>query len=184
MRKRLIGLVVLVVSMALLSLPTPKAEAGETASFNITVNVLYTLSVSYNSTDVADYADLGDVTPGGSAVASTGGIRITNDGSGLNETYSLNLTNPSGWTASTAAGADTYVLNAAFDPDGTITWSATNHALTTLPVPSTDTKFAGDQTGVAVPYNAERKLWFQFTPPTRSTLTGTKNISITITAGL
>lgn len=184
MRKGFIGLVVVVISMALLSLAAPKAEAGISESFDITVNVLYTLSVEYDSADVTANANLGDVTPGGSAVASAGGITITNNGSGLNEIYSLNLANPSGWTASTAAGVDTYVLNAAFDADGTITWSAANHALSTSPVASTATKFAGDQTGVAVPYDAERELWFEFTPPTKSTLTGSQDISITITAGL
>lgn len=185
MRKGLIGLVVLVVSMALLSLAAPKAEADNPVNFNVTVNVVHTLSVSYDSDDVTAYASL-DANIGGAAVETTGGITITNNGSGVAETYSLNLTEPSGWTSSTTvAGADIYVLNAAFDSDGTgISWLAANHALTTSSVASDATKFAGDQTGLSVPYNATRELWFQLTPPTSTTQTGTKSIQITITAGL
>lgn len=184
MRKGFIGLVVVVISMALLSLAVPKAEAANPVSFDITVTVVHTLSVEYDSGDVTTYASL-NANIGGATVETTGGITITNNGSGLNETYSLNLTEPSGWTSSTtAAGVDTYVLNAAFDADGTgITWLAANHALTTSPVASDATKFAGDQTGLSVLYNAERELWFQLVPPTSTTQTGTKSISITITAG-
>jgi len=181
MKKGFIGLVVVMVSMALLGLATPKAEAGNPVNFNVTVNVIHTLSVSYDPADVTAYATLG-ANIGGAAGQTTGGITITNDGSGLNETYALNLANPSGWTASTAAGVDTYVLNAAFDADGTITWLAANHALTTSPVASSATKFAGDQTGLSVAYGAGRELWFQLVPPTSTAQTGTKSITITITA--
>jgi len=188
MRKGFIGLVVVMVSMALLSLAAPKAEADNPVNFNVTVNVVHTLSVSYEVADVTDYATL-DANIGGAAVETAGGITITNDGSGANETYSLSLANPGGWTASdTAAGADTYVLNAAFDStDGPTAWNVANHTLTTSPVASGDTggKFAGDdQTGLNVPYDATRELWFQLIPPTSTTQTGTKSITITITAGL
>ena len=182
MKKGFIGLLIVMISMALLSLAAPKAEADNPVDFNVTVNVLHTLSVEYDSADVTAYATL-DANIGGAAVETTSGITITNNGSGVNETYSLNLTNPSGWTASDTAGTETYVLNAAFDGDGTISWLAANHALTTSPVASSGTQFAGDdQTGLAVPYDEERELWFEFTPPTTTTLTGSQSITITITA--
>jgi hypothetical protein len=96
----------------------------------------------------------------------------------------VSLTNPAGWTASqTAAGVEIYVLNAAFDADGTgITWNNANHALSTTPVPCSATKFAADQTGVSVAYNATRKLWFQFKAPTATTIGTEQGIVVTITA--
>lgn len=180
MKKTLLGLLALMMVGGLVSL----AQAANPVNFNVTVNVVHTLSVSYNSADVTSYADLGIVNPDGSAVASIGGIRITNNGTGLAETYALNLTNPTDWTASTTAGADTYVLNAAFDSTGGPSpWDPAKHALTTSLVASSVTQFAGDdQTGLNVPWNEVRDLWFEFTPPTMTTLTGVQSIAITITA--
>jgi hypothetical protein len=75
------------------------------------------------------------------------------------------------------------LMNAAFDADGAgITWSAANHALSTAPTSCSATKFAGDQTGLSVPYNSARKLWLQFKAPTSSTLTTQQTITLTITA--
>lgn len=185
MRKGFIGLVVVMVSMALLSLAAPKAEADNPVSFDITVNVVHTLSIEYDPADVTAYATL-VATIGVTAVQTSGGITMINNGSGVAETYSLNLTEPSGWTSSTTvAGPETYVLNAAFDANGTgISWLAANHALTTSPVASSGTKFAGaDQTGLNVPFDAMRDLWFQLVLPTSTTETATQIIPITITAG-
>lgn len=155
------------------------AYAGSTDSLTVKVTVTPSISVSITETEL----QLGSVPAGGTKFSATGAT-VTNDGSGINETYSLSLINPPGWTASpTAPGVETYVLNGVFDADGTgITWDNTNHALSTTPVPCSATKFAGDQTGVNVPYNAQRKLWFQFKSPTATTIGTEQSIGVTITA--
>lgn len=164
---------------ALLLVSISISEAAQSDSLNVRVTITPSISVSITETELL----LGSVAAGATK-ASTSAVTVTNDGSGVNETYSLSLTNPSGWTASqTAAGVETYVLNSAFDADGaSITWSETNHALSTTPVASSATKFAGDQTGASVPYNAIRKLWFQFKAPTATSVSTEQSITVTVTA--
>ena len=146
-----------------------------------------TISVTVSSTLGVDITEgtlsLGSVGVGTTTTSPTG-VTITNTGSGANETYELSLTNPTGWTASqTAAGVDTYMLCAAFDTVGTsISWSAANDALSTTPVACSATKFAGNATGLSVPYNIARKLWFQFKAPTQSSITTLQAITLTVTA--
>lgn len=179
MSKSLWKLSVVVLIAMLICYCLPKAEAGQSDAVAVRVTVTPSLSVSITETALT----IGSVVAGITSV-STAGVTVTNDGSGVNETYSLSLTNPAGWTASqTAAGVETYVLNAAFDSDGIgITWSNTNHALSTTPTASSATKFSGDQTGVSVPFNAIRKLWFQFKAPTATTVGTEQSIAVTITA--
>ncbi|MCX5699189.1 MAG: hypothetical protein NTX01_05790 [Candidatus Omnitrophica bacterium] len=157
------------------------AEAEATQSDTVAVKVTVTSTLSVNITE--DTLALGSVAAGSTKV-STAAVTVTNNSSGINETYSLSLANPSGWTASqAAAGAETYVLDAVFDADGTgITWSEANYALSTTAVASSATKFAGDQTGVSVPYNAARKLWFQFKAPTATTVSTEQSIVVMVTA--
>lgn len=161
------------------SLWAPKAEAAPTDTVAVRVTVTASISVNITETELL----LGSVAAGSTTV-SAAGVTVTNNGSGINETYSLSLTNPSGWTASqTAPGAETYVLNSAFDADGTgITWLETNHALSTTPVACSATKFAADQTGLNVPYNSARKLWFQFKAPTSTSVGTQQSITVTVTA--
>jgi hypothetical protein len=127
----------------------------------------------------------GPISAGGTVVSGAG-VTVTNDGSGIAETYSLSLANPAGWTASqTAPGSETYVLNAAFSSVvAGITWNVTNQALSTSAVASTAIKFAGDQTGVSVPYGAPgvRKLWFQFKAPTATSINTQQAIAVMVTA--
>jgi hypothetical protein len=165
--------------LALCAFGASTTYAASSDSLTVKVTVAPSISVSITESEL----QLGSVTAGGTKL-STAGVTVTNDGSGVNETYSVSLTNPAGWTASqTAAGVEIYVLNAAFDADGTgITWNNANHALSTTPVPCSATKFAADQTGVSVAYNATRKLWFQFKAPTATTIGTEQGIVVTITA--
>lgn len=160
-------------------LPVYIAEAGQSDSVTIKVRITPSISVNITETELS----LGDVAAGGTKVSATA-VTVTNDGSGVNETYSLSLTNPTGWTAvQDAPAAEKYVLNAAFsDAVAGITWDNAKHALSTTPVASTSTKFAGDQTGVNVPYNATRKLWFQFKAPTATSVSDEQSIVVTVTA--
>ncbi len=150
-------------------------------SDSVTVKVTIAPSISVNITEST--LALGSVNTGATK-ASTSAVTVTNDGSGINETYSVSLTNPSDWTAvQDAAGVEKYILNAVFDSDGSsITWSEANHALSTTATAASTTKFAADQTGVNVPYNSARKLWFQFKAPTATTVSTEQSIVVTITA--
>jgi hypothetical protein len=75
------------------------------------------------------------------------------------------------------------VLDAAFsDSASGISWNETNHALSTSSVTASAAKFAGDQTGVSVPYNEARKLWFKFAAPTATTVQTEQSIVVTVTA--
>jgi hypothetical protein len=170
---------IVIVSLALCIFASTASYGAQSDSLTVKVTVTPSLSVSIAETELA----LGQVAAGGTSLSTTG-VTVTNDGSGINETYALSLTNPAGWTASqTAAANETYVLNAAFDADGSaITWDNANQALSTTAVACSATKFAGDQTGVNVPYNATRKLWFQFKAPTATTVGTEQGIAVTITA--
>lgn len=166
-------------AFAILFLFTSSVYAA--SSDSVAVKVTITPSISVSITE--DSLSLGSVDAGATKI-STSAVTVTNNGSGVNETYSLSLANPSGWTASqAAAGVETYVLDAAFSASVSgITWSETNHALSTTPVVSSSTKFAGDQTGTNVPYNATRKLWFQFKAPTATSVSAEQSIVVTVTA--
>jgi len=120
----------------------------------------------------------------GSATVAAGAATLTNDGN-VAETYSLNLTNPAGWTAVQAApGAEEYVLSAKFNvaapTSGSFTYA--DHALTTTPVTCTGTRFAGDQTGVSVAASATRNLWLKFEAPSSTSVTTQQSITVTVTA--
>lgn len=173
-------LVTVLLSTMLTCYVIPKAEAAPTDSLAVKVTVTPSISVSITEGTLM----LGSVAAGGTKVSATA-VTVTNDGSGVNETYSLSLANPAGtWTASQdAPGVEVYVLNAAFsDNVSGITWNVTNHALSTSAVVCSATKFAGDQTGISVPYNATRKLWFQFKAPTATTVSAEQDIVVTVTA--
>jgi hypothetical protein len=174
--KKLLICIVCVLSLAL---GASVALAAQSDSVTLKVRVTPAISVNITETELL----LGDLAAGGIKTSATG-VTVTNNGSGVNETYSVSLTNPSAWTADqTAAGVEKFVLNAAFDADGGgIVWDNAKHALSTTPVASTATKFAGDQTGISVPYNETRKLWFQFKAPTATTSGAEQSIVVTVTA--
>jgi hypothetical protein len=119
-----------------------------------------------------------------SVTVSSDSSHVVNDGN-VTETYSLDLTNPGGWTAVQAApGAEEYCLSAQFNgtqPTGG-SFSYANHALSTTTTASSATKFAGDQTGLSVPASEARYLWFKFEAPSSTTVTTEQTITVTITA--
>lgn len=177
---RMIKLIRTMLLLIFLSSVISKTEAAQSDSITVRVTVSPSISISISE----DALLLGSVAAG-SATVSASAITVTNNGSGVNETYSLSLVNPSGWTASqTTNGQETYVLNAAFDADGAgITWDEDKHALSTTATACSASKFAGDQTAVAVPYNATRKLWFQFKAPTATAVNTEQGMVVTVTAG-
>jgi hypothetical protein len=168
---------VLGVTSALLTGLAEFAFAGNPATISVTVTI-QNLSVSASG-PVA----FGTVVSGSSSVSGSAST-VTNDGN-VTETYSLSLTNPSGWTAVQASpGAEQYALCAQFNsaaPTG-LSFTYGNHALSTTSAAASGTKFAGDQTGLSVATSGTRSLWFRFDAPASTAVATQQNISVTVTA--
>lgn len=112
-------------------------------------------------------------------------IAIVNDGDAA-ETYSLSLTEPVAWTHhATTPGANVYVLSAQFNSTAPAVgdFVDANHAVTTTPVASSVTKFAGaDEDGLAVPAAGTVHLWLKFEAPTSTSSYAQQTITLIITA--
>ena len=117
-----------------------------------------------------------------STAVSTIPVVVTNTGNVL-QTYWLQLAEPEDWTHSTvASGNNIYVLNTAFDSDGEVDWDNSEHALDTSLAPCSQTKFAGDSSGVFVPTGEGRNLWFQIKMPTNIIGANPQNIRVIFVA--
>ncbi len=175
MRIRLAGLGAMALALTLAS---GTAFAGNPATISVTVTI-QNLSVSASG-PIA----FGTVVSGSQTV-STSSSTVTNDGN-VTETYSISLTNPATWTAVQAApsSAEQYALLAQFNSSAPTAGSFTyaNHAISTTPVTSSGTVFAGGQTGLSVAAAATRSLWFRFNAPTSTAVTTQQNITVTLTA--
>ena len=173
-------LLMVIAAVMMVVLLSTTAFAGNSATINVTVSIAAQASISVTGGPV----DFGTMSIGASSV-STAPVVVKNNGSGGNETYSISLIDPSGWTSVvTAPGAEQYRLSCAFDADGSLTWNPTNNALTTTTQASTATKFAGDETGLHVPYNADRHLYFKMETPSSTTSTTGKTIQVVIVAAV
>jgi len=146
-------------------------------------NISVTVMIQNLSVSTTGPIDFGVVTAG-SATVSTVSSTVTNTGN-VAETYSINLTNPGGWTAVQAApGNEEYCLSSIFNSvqpaSGSFVYA--DHALSITPISCSATKFAGNETGVSVPTSAERHLWFKFEAPSATTVTSQQTIVATVTA--
>ena len=152
-------------------------QAANPATVNVTVTI-QNLSVTASG-PIA----FGTVTAS-SVTVSSDSSHVVNDGN-VTETYSLDLTDPGGWTAVQAApAAEQYCLSAQFNSSEPTPASFTyaDHALSTTTTACSATKFAGDQTGLSVGVSGARYLWFKFEAPTSTTVTTEQTIVVTITA--
>jgi hypothetical protein len=166
-----------VVGLLFLVLTAPAVQAANPATINVTVTI-QNLSVSASG-PIA----FGTVAAGSATVAGDSS-HVVNDGN-IAETYSINLTDPAGWTAVQAVpGVDEYVLSAQFNSSQPLVGSFTyaDHALTTVSTASSGTQFAGDQTGLTVAASAIRYLWLKFEAPSTSTVFTQQTIVVTVTA--
>ncbi|MDP3791306.1 MAG: hypothetical protein Q8R38_04605 [Candidatus Omnitrophota bacterium] len=164
--------------VAIVALFSTNAFAGNSATINVTVSIAAQASISVTGGPV----DFGTMNIGAASVSTTP-IVVKNNGSGGNETYSISLIDPSGWTSViTTPSTEQYRLSCAFDADGNLTWNPTNHALATSTQVSTSTKFAGDETGLHVPYNAERSLYFKIETPSSTSSTTGKIMQVVVVA--
>jgi hypothetical protein len=111
-------------------------------------------------------------------------IDVLNDGDAA-ETYTLSCSNTAAWTAhATTPGANVFVLSAMFNSTAPAVgdFVDANHALTTTPVASSVTKFAGDEDGLAVPAAGTVHLWLKFEAPTSTSSYAQQTITLTLTA--
>jgi hypothetical protein len=177
MRRRTRVLFHVAVLPALLLFCVQGVQAANPATINVTVTV-QNLSVSATG-PIA----FGTVTAGSGTVA-TDSSQVTNDGN-IAETYSLDLTDPAGWTAVQAApGAEQYALSAMFNSSQPLSgdYAYADHALSTVSTACSASKFAGDQTGLSVPASGVRYLWFKFEAPASTTVFTQQTIVVTLTA--
>ena len=180
--------IAITVLAGLFLLPAYIAQAALSDSVTVKVKIAPSISVDITETELP----IGDVTAGiaaGSVIPSATGVTVKNNGSGVAETYSLSLTDPAlRWKAVQTdvdrnTAAEKYILNAAFaSTKNNITWDDAKHALSTTPTPCTTSKFAGDQNGIAVPYNTPKTLWFQFKAPIATEVGTEQGITVTVTA--
>ncbi len=124
-------------------------------------------------------------------------IRVTNNGDGL-QTYSLNITDQGGWTASAdknGADVNTFVLSAIFTGDTDVGIDATyfneigndDVVLASSTDRASSTRFGStrlSQNGISVPIGAVRSLWLDLKAPSKDTTTkgATHSVGVTINA--
>lgn len=162
------------VALALL-VPTSQTLAAQSDTISVTVTISATVSVAVTE---GSY-DFGSLSAGATALSSP--LTVTNDGSGIDETYSLSCSDTANWTVGAAAAADVFVLSAQFSSITPISFDG-DDALSTTPVAASGTAFAGDTTGANVPYNEVRALWLQIQTPTSTAAAGQQTITLTVTA--
>jgi len=168
------GVIALGLLFALSAVP---AQAANPATINVTVTI-QNISVS-----AAGPIAFGTVASGSTTVGADSS-EVTNDGN-VTETFSLDVTNPAGWTAVQAVpGVDEYVLSAQFNSTAptAVSFNYTDHALTTVSTAASASQFAGDQTGLSVPASGVRYLWLKFEAPSSTTVFTQQTIVVTITA--
>ena len=148
----------------------------------ITVTIGQCAAISIDSTTWTGIS----INAGETSVIATG-INVTNIGSGIPVQLAMRATNAScagseTWTLNGTAGTETYALWAQFntDPPAGDSWNQANMALTNSNQVSTGEKFAGDETGVNVPFNNSRKLWLQLYAPIATAQTSQQTITYCI----
>lgn len=176
MKKKLLLTFGILATGLFFTLPT---FAAVSEIFEVQVSIAAAASISLSGGPI----NFGTMSVNTSSV-STNAVTIKNNGTGSNQTYSLSITNPTGWTAvtDTAPGFNQYRMFAAFDGDGTIEWNNANHSVSTSPTAASATKFKGDQTGTGVSWDQERKLYVKLETPQATNSQGVKAIPVTVTA--
>lgn len=87
------------------------------------------------------------------------------------------------WVIAASPGADAVTVKARFNTvQPALGDFVAGDTLTTFPVTSTPTKFAGNQTGVNVPLTEGRLLWFKLSMPTSTSVENQQQIRVTVYA--
>lgn len=154
-------------------------------------DIRQTLSVTIDKTSW----QLSEISAGSNHITDTAHkVKVTNAGDGT-QTYSLQITNPGQWTASSTkdAGMDTFSLSAVFTETSKTNVDTTyfNEIASDDVIPSTNTPKAtitrfgsskASENGALITPNGERNLWFEFQAPNKDTKGGEQSVEVTITA--
>jgi len=125
-------------------------------------------------------------------------ITVINDGN-IKETYSLKISSvtlyddsPSLWKSTdTTTGYNRFIFYAVFHGTNVVTaYFEANDIVVDENRPSTSERYTYEdgsppyeQTGVGVPADEERKIWFRLDMPTQTTTGKKEKIKVTVTAG-
>ena len=182
MKKTLIGLLVLMMVSGFVALG--HAAPDNPVSVTVRVTITSALEITVVSGELIDF---GSMAPGVSAVVDEIPTVIKNTGSGVTQTYKMIADSPvDGLTAGAAPDHNVYVLQAAFhdiEPAAGVFGSEdTLVEDTEITASGTVLSIDGSETGLSVPYNESRSIWYKFTPPSSSSVTTQQDITVTITA--
>jgi hypothetical protein len=157
------------------------ASAANFASASVQVTVSGTLSMSIVG---STYTTIASVAPGGSSISGAA-INVLNDSVGVIETFSLKSFDSVPWTIAAAPGTNQFTLQALFNTAAPVAADfVAGDVLTLVDKASTATVFAGTQSGLAVAPGASRNLWFRFQAPTSTSSFGSRDLTVSIVAGL
>lgn len=160
-----------------------RAEAAETGDIAVTVTA-EKLDIALSAATWA----IGTVkTSTTKQMSEADDITVTNNGNTTID-LSLKLTNPAGWTAGSAAGANTYVLGGLFVAGADAPTAAgftADDVITTTAVTASATQFGAagmtaDGDDIAAAGTVD--LWLQFKSPTSTTVTTQQSITVTVGA--
>jgi hypothetical protein len=179
MNKKMLAMVVLGLGLVGFG---KSASAANFASASVNVTLSGTLSMSIVG---STFTILSSVAPGGSAVAVSS-ITVLNDSAGIVETFTLKSFDSTPWTLAQAPGFNQFALQAIFNSvaPAAVAFVVGEDSLTTTEKVSTAAVFAGNQSGAAVPPGQSRGLWVRFQAPTSTTSFGSRDLTISIVAGL
>jgi len=179
MSKKLLALVVL--GLGIMGLGK-SASAANFASASVNVTLSGTLSMSIVG---STFTILSSVAPGGSVIAVSS-ITVMNDSTGIVETFTLRSFDSTPWTLVNTPGFNQFALQALFNSvaPAAASFVVGEDSLTTAEKVSTASVFAGNQSGAAVPPGQSRGLWVRFQAPTSTTSFGSRDLTISIVAGL
>ena len=179
MNKKLLA--VAVTGLGLLGLGT-SVSALNYANASLNVTVTGELSMTIVGSAVTTLPAVG---AGGSSISGSA-IVVKNDSLGMIDTFSLKSFDSGTWLLKDVAGPDQIAIQALFNS------AAPDVAGFNVPADSlglVDKKaaagiFDGDQSGAAVAPNGERSIWFKFDAPTATTSMGSRDLTVSIVAGL
>ncbi len=179
MNKKLVAVVV--ASFGLLGL-SRSASAANFANANLKITVTGSLSMSIvGSPDTI----LPAVGPGGSSISGTA-VVVLNDSVGLIETFSLKSFDSGTWLLKDVAGPNQMAIQALFNSAAPAAgdFVVPADSLTLVDKKADSGIFEGDQSGVAVNPGEQRSIWFKFNAPTATDSYGSRDLSVSIVAGL
>lgn len=179
MNKKLLGVVV--AGLGLLGLGQ-SASALNYANANLKITLTGTLSMSIvGSPDTI----LPAVAPGGSSISGTA-IVVLNDSVGLIETFSLRSFDSGSWLLKDVAGPSQLAIQALFNSAAPAAgdFVVPADSLTLVDKKADLGIFQGDQSGATVNPGEQRSIWFKFDAPTATDSYGSRDLSVSIVAGL